>query len=84
MPNSSNVSGRLASERIPLTHVLGCEAVSGWGEVGDMALNSLLRASLSRKLPLSCRALKQLEMTKLRVSLNEYFFANEEPRRESP
>ena len=38
MPNSSNVSGRLASDRILLTHVLGCEAVSGWGEVGDMAL----------------------------------------------
>ena len=33
-----------------------------------MALNFLLRASLSLKLPLSCRALKQLEMAKLRVS----------------
>ena len=49
-----------------------------------MAVNSLLRASLSFKLPLSRRALKQLEMTKLRVSLNKYFFANQEPRRESP
>ena len=27
--NSLNVSGRLANERILLTHVLGCEAVSG-------------------------------------------------------
>ena len=49
-----------------------------------MAVNSLLRASLSLKLPVSCRALKQLEMTKLRVPLNKYFFANQEPRRESP
>ena len=70
--NSLNVSGRLANERILLTHVLGCEAVSGrsggGGGGGDMALNSLLRASLSLKLPLSCRALTQLEMAKLRVS----------------
>ena len=71
--NSLNVSGRLANERILLTHVLGCEAVSGrsgggGGVGGDMALNSLLRASLSLKLPLSCRALTQLEMAKLRVS----------------
>ena len=63
MPNSLNVSGRLASERIPPTHVLGCEAVSGLG--GDVALNALLRASLSLKLPLSSRAgLKQLEMAR--------------------
>ena len=55
----------------------------GGGE-GGIALNSLLRASLSLKLPLSRRALKQLEITKLRVSLNEYFFASQEPRRESP
>ena len=34
----------------------------------DVALNSLLMASLSLKLSLSCRALKQLEMAKLRVS----------------
>ena len=41
----------IAIERIPLTHVLSCEAVSGGrgreeGRV-DVALNSLLRASLS-------------------------------------
>ena len=34
----------------------------------DVALNSLLMSSLSLKLSLSCRALKQLEMAKLRVS----------------
>ena len=67
LPDSLNVSGQLASERIPLTHVLGCEAVSGLG--GDVALNALLRASLSLKLPLSSRAgLKQLEMAGLRIS----------------
>ena len=73
MPNSLNASGRLVNERISLTHVLGCEAVSGqrgregWG--GDVALNSLLMASLiSLKLSLSGRALKQLETAKLRVS----------------
>ena len=37
-----------------------------WG-VLDVALNSLLRASLSLKLSLSFRALKQLDMAKLRV-----------------
>ena len=71
----------------PMKGLPGCEAVSGRsGGGGGMALNSLLRAGLSLKLPLSCRALKQLEMTKLRqrVSLNKYFFANQEPRRESP
>ena len=70
MPNSLNVSGRLVNERIFLTHVLGCEAVSGQRGGGgrDVALNSLLMASLSLKLSLSCRALKQLEMAKLRVS----------------
>ena len=74
MPNSLNASGRLVNERISLTHVLGCEAVSGqrgregWGG-GDVALNSLLMASLiSLKLSLSGRALKQLETAKLRVS----------------
>ena len=40
--------------------------VSGRG--GNVALNSLLMSSLSLKLSLSCRALKQLEMAKLRVS----------------
>ena len=34
----------------------------------DLALNSLLRASLSLKLPLYYGALKQLEMIELRVS----------------
>ena len=38
MANSLNVSGRLANKRIPLTQVLGCEAVSGQG--GDVALNT--------------------------------------------
>ena len=37
---------------------------------GDVALNSLLITSLSLKLPLSCSALKNLEMTKLRVSFS--------------
>ena len=37
------------------------------GGVLDVALNSLLRASLSLKLSLSFRALKQLDMAKLRV-----------------
>ena len=73
-----NVSGRLANERISLTHVLGClrgrvRPTGGWGggRGGDVALNPLLMASLSLKLPLSCRApgLKQLEMAKLRVSV---------------
>ena len=74
MPNSLNVSGRLAKERVPLTRVLGCKAVSGrgvgWGGggVGDVALNSLFRASLSLMLPLTCRALKELKMARLRVS----------------
>ena len=35
---------------------------------GNVALKSLLMSSLSLKLSLSCRALKQLEMAKLRVS----------------
>ena len=50
---SFNVSGRLANERVPLTHALGWEAVSGQyvGEGGDVALNSPLRACLSLKLP---------------------------------
>ena len=38
MADSLNVSGRLANKRIPLTQVLGCEAVSGQG--GDVALNT--------------------------------------------
>ena len=43
--------------------------LSGGRGGGDVALNSLLRGcNLSLKLPLSCRALKQLEITKLRVS----------------
>ena len=67
----------------PMKGFPGCEAVSCRGG-GGIALNSLLRASLSLKLPLSRRALKQLEITKLRVSLNEYFFASQEPRRASP
>ena len=49
--------------------MLVCEAVSGLG--GDVALNALLRASLSLKLPLSSTAgLKQLalEMARLRMS----------------
>ena len=37
---------------------------------GDVASNSLLITSLSLKLPLSCRALKNLEMAKLRVSFS--------------
>ena len=83
MPTSLHVSGRLAHERIAgLRGRVRPEWGGGGG--GGMALNSLLRAGLSLKLPLSCRALKQLEMTKLRVSLNKYFFANQEPRRESP
>ena len=60
MPNSSNVSGRLANGGILCTNVLGCEAVSGQG---DVVLNSLLRTSRC----LDHRALK-LETTKLRVS----------------
>ena len=40
-----------------------------------MAFNSLLRASLTLKLPLSCRALKQLEMTKLSLFLIDYNFS---------
>ena len=60
MANSLNVSGRLANERIPLTHVLDARlrgrVRSGGGGGDDMALNSLLRASLILKLPLSCRA----------------------------
>ena len=76
MPNSLNVSGRLTNERIPLTHAMLCSAarprhvsrqVGGGGGVLDVALNSLLRASLSLKLSLSFRALKQLDMAKLRV-----------------
>ena len=52
LPNSLNVSDRLVNERIPLTHVLGCEAVSGRGGGGcNVALDSLLGASLSLKLP---------------------------------
>ena len=67
MPNSSNVSDRFANERISLTHVLGCEAVPGLGR--NVALNALLRARLSLKLPLSCRSsLKQLEIARLRMS----------------
>jgi len=67
MPYSLNVSDRFANERISLTHVLGCEAVSGLGR--NVALNALLGASLSLKLPLSCRSsLKQLEMARLRMS----------------
>ena len=53
LPNSLNVSDRLANERIPLTHVLGCEAVSGRAGGCNVALDSLLGASLSLKLPLS-------------------------------
>ena len=75
MPNSLNVSGRLTNERIPLTHAMLCSAARprhvsrqvGGGGVLDVALNSLLRASLSLKLSLSFRALKQLDMAKLRV-----------------
>ena len=57
-------------ERVPLTRVLGCKAVSGrgGGGVGDVAVNSLFRASLSLMLPLTCRALKELKMARLRVS----------------
>ena len=40
----------------------------GAGKVGlDVALNSLLRASLSLKLSLPCKALKTLKMAKLRL-----------------
>ena len=73
MPNSLNVSGRLTNERIPLTHAMLCSAARPRhvsrqvGGVLDVALNSLLRASLSLKLSLSFRALKQLDMAKLRV-----------------
>ena len=49
-----NVSGRLANERnerIPLTHVLGCVAISGQGgKGGDEALNSLLKVSATLKI----------------------------------
>ena len=41
---------------------------SGGGGVGDVALNSLFRASLSLMLPLTSRALKELKMARLRVS----------------
>ena len=71
MPNSLNVSDRLDKERVLLTRVLGCKAVSGEGGgegVGDVALNSLLRASLSLMLPLTCTALKELKMARFRVS----------------
>ena len=47
-------------------YVLGFEESHVMG--GDVALNSLLITNLSLKLPLSCRALKNLEMAKLRVS----------------
>ena len=78
MPNSLNVSGRLTNERIPLTHAMLCSAArrrqvrrgegGGAGKVGlDVALNSLLRASLSLKLSLPCKALKKLKMAKLRL-----------------
>ena len=40
----------------------------GGGGGGDVALNSLFRASLSLMLPLTCRALKELKMARLRVS----------------
>ena len=40
----------------------------GGGGGGDVALNSLFRASLGLKLPFSNRALKNLEMTKSRLS----------------
>ena len=67
MPNSLDVSDRFANERISLTHVLGCETMSGLGR--NVAVNALLRASLSLKMPLSCRSsLKQLEMVRLRIS----------------
>ena len=70
MPNSLNVSRRLANERVPLTRVLGIKAVSvqGGGDVGDVALNSLFWDSLRLMLPLTCRALKELKMARLRVS----------------
>ena len=46
----------------------GVRSGGGAGKEGlDVALNSLLRASLSLKLSLSFRALKQLDMAKLRV-----------------
>ena len=53
--------------------MLGCEAVSGrerggGGGGGGGVWPALLRASLSLKPPLSCRALKQLEMARLRMS----------------
>ena len=75
MPNSLNVSGRLTNERIPLTHAMLCSAArrrqvrrGKGGRVGlNVALNSLLRASSRLKLSLSCRALKKLEMAKLRL-----------------
>ena len=49
---SFNVSRRLANERVPLTHALGWEALSGQyvGGGGYVALNSSLGA-LSLKLP---------------------------------
>ena len=41
----------------------------GGGErVGDVALNSLFRASESLMLPLTCRSLKRLKMARLTVS----------------
>ena len=43
--------------------------VRSGGGVGDVALNSLFRASLNLMLPLTCRALKELNMVRLRVSL---------------
>ena len=46
----------------------GVRSGGGAGRVGlDVALNSLLRASLSLKLSLPCKALKKLKMAKLRL-----------------
>ena len=75
MPNSLNVSGRLTNERIPLTHAMLCSAArrrqvrrGGGGRVGlDVALNSLLKASLSLRQSLPCKALKKLKRAKLRL-----------------
>ena len=85
MPNLLNDWGPQANYSIFLIHVLG------WGRRvrsgGVLALNSLLRACLSLKHPLSCKALEQLEcMAKSILSFDglECFFANKKPRTESP
>ena len=71
----------------PMYSTLGCEAVSGRGG-DDMTLNSLLSASLYSSCLCHVEQLVpardgQVQSVFLMAGL-ECFFANQEPRRESP